>query len=321
MINGINNFIKIKNKNYCLNIITFQTNIYVCDNNIENENIDTYLVNNLKKSNEKYNFFIPQDSTDLNNIYYFYKKILKIKDNLPNINFVKYYEKIDDYRFMIEITRHYINDFYFTKGLMKTFIDKLNEMIEKLNIILESKNKLPKNIKKDTKIILEYIYINYFKNKIKLIIHDTNELIKFCEKNINLIKYESYITDESFDVLKHIFKMKHKLFINIDYLISFVIVFNIIKDIYTSEIKNNIIYVLTEDSNLLIYLLLTNLNFEIIEIGYSDKIIDNNDIETTNKMIKNIDILNESSILFLKNYLTNSTNCVKITDILSHEQH
>ena len=64
--------------------------------------------------------------------------------------------------------------------------------------------------------------------------------------------------------------------------------------------------------NLLIYLLISNLNFEIIKISYTDKIIDNNNILTTNKIIKNMDLLNESSIKFLENFLVNIKNCVKI---------
>ncbi len=317
-INGINNFIKIKNKKYCLNIITFQNNNHICDSNTENYDINSYLVNKLKNTDTKYNFFLPNfQELYENKKYNYYNEILKIQNNellLENVSFINYNYDLSQYVQLENFLNVYTDTFYFQINTTNILINTLKEVIIELNHILNIKNTIPKNINKTTKIILEYIHINYFKNKITILIHNIIELIEYCEANLQKLLLKIFRTDEYYNVIKNIYKMKNKICTNIAYILNFINVYDIIKYIFSSNNNNNILFLSTNISNLLIYFLTSNLSFEIEFIHYSDKIIDNNNIISINKVIKNINILNESSIEFLKNYLTNPTNCVLINE-------
>ena len=86
-VNGINNFIKLKNKNYCLNILTFNINdlnYFICDRNEENIDIDLYLINNLKNTETKYNFFLP-----------YFESLIEIKKYNYNDEIIKLQNKND----------------------------------------------------------------------------------------------------------------------------------------------------------------------------------------------------------------------------------
>jgi hypothetical protein len=316
-INGINNFIKLKNKNFCLNILTFDINNFnnfVCEANDENIDINLYLMNNLKKIEIKYNFFLPYFQVlDENKKYNYHDEIIKIQNNesiLRNITFINYNYNLTEYNNLINFVKKYESTLYFNRGTIELFIYDLTQLIIELNLIVQ--RKIPKKIKKDIKIALEYIYINYFKNKINIIIYDCNEIIKYCEININKLKETIYNSQEYYETIKYIYKSKGMLCININYILNFINTFDILINLYNSQIKDNILYLPSNISNLLIYLLVNNLNFEIVKIDYSDKIIDNNNLSSTNKIIKNMDILNESSLSFLQKYLTNDKNCITI---------
>jgi hypothetical protein len=316
-INGINNFIKLKNKNFCLNILVFDSNNlnnFICEGNEENIDINLYLMNNLKKIEIKYNFFLPYFQVlDENKKYNYHEEIIKIQNHeslLRNITFINYNYTLTEYNNLINFLKKYESILYFNRGTIELFTYNLTQLIIDLNSIVQKK--IPKKIKKDIKIALEYIYINYLKNKINIIIYDCNELIKYCKTNINKLKETIYYSQEYYNTIKYIYKLKGLLCININYILNFINTFDIIIDIHTSQIKDNILYLPSNISNLLIYLLVNDLNFEIIKINYSDKIIDNNNLLSTNKIIKNMDILNESSILFLQKYLMNDKNCIII---------
>ncbi len=318
-INGINNFIKLKNKNYCLNILTFTPNIdyySICDNNNENIDIQTYLFNKLHNTNDIYNFFLPNfDNLNENKKYNYYNEIIKLQNKnelLKNINFINYNYILKEYTEFITFINNYNNFLYFNRKTILDFINDLKLIINKLNIMFTNNNKIPKKISTQTRIILEYIYINYFKNKISSIIYDSSELIKFCELHHNKFKQYLNFTNEYYDTVKHVYKINHKICTNLTFLLNFINVFDIILQIFIEKNTNNILYISNNISNLIIYLLITNFNFEIIIISYSDKLIDNENIITTNKIIKNIDIYNESTIDFLANYLTNYEYCITL---------
>ena len=55
------------------------------------------------------------------------------------------------------------------------------------------------------------------------------------------------------------------------------------------------------------YLLIKYFDFKITHIAYSDKTLDNNNIENTNKIIKKKDITNYNDQLFLFSYLENNS--------------
>lgn len=276
------------------------------------------MVNKLKKTNIKYNFFLPEfNNLYKNKRYNYYNEVIKIQNNnelLKNINFINYNYELIENKQLIDFNNQYINKYYFNINSTNDFIISLKNIINILNDILNNKNIIPKNISKNKKIILEYININYFKNKISIVIHDIMMLIEYCEINLEKLRDKLNQNDEYYNIINYIYKIKEKICININYLLNFMNVYDIIKNIYSSKNKNNILFLSTDISNLLIYFLILNLSFEIEIINYSDNLIDNNDILTTNKIIKNIDILNESSIQFLRNYLTNPSNCVSIIE-------
>ena len=136
----------------------------------------------------------------------------------------------------------------------------------------------------------------------------------FDEESKKIIEKQITYNQEYYNTLKHIYKEKESIYLNIHYLLNFIDVYDIILNIYTNKIRDNILYLHINVSNIIVYLLITSLSFEIIKISYSDKLIDNNEILTSNKVIKNTNILNIYSLLFLEKYLTNNKNCIKINE-------
>ena len=320
-INGINNFIKLKNKNYCLNILTFDSIIspdLICDNNDENIDINSYLINNLKNTKIKYNFFLPYfDKLNETKKYNYFKEILKLQNNkklLKHITFIDYNYDCNHHEKLLHFINVYSNKLYFNRNDINILIYDLQQIILEFNLMFDLKNKIHLQIPMETTIILQYIYINYFQNKIKIIIYDCTELIKYCEINKNKLKKQITYNHEYYDTLKHIYKEKESIYLNIHYLLNFINVYDIILNIYSNKVSDNILYLHINLSNILVYLLITSLNFEIIKINYSDKLIDNNELLTSNKVIKNTNILNIYSLLFLEKYLTNNKNCIKINE-------
>jgi hypothetical protein len=172
-INGINNFIKLKNKNFCLNILTFDSNNlnnYICEGNDENIDINLYLMNNLKKIEIKYNFFLPYFRVlDENKKYNYHDEIIKIQNSestLRNITFINYNYSLTEFNNLIIFLKRYENILYFNRGSIELFINNLTQLIIDLNLIVQKK--IPKKIKKNIRIALEYIYINYWKMNIKI---------------------------------------------------------------------------------------------------------------------------------------------------------
>ena len=150
-INGINNFIKLKNKNFCLNILTFDSNNlnnYICEGNDENIDINLYLMNNLKKIEIKYNFFLPYFRVlDENKKYNYHDEIIKIQNSestLRNITFINYNYSLTEFNNLIIFLKRYENILYFNRGSIELFINNLTQLIIDLNLIVQKK--IPKKI-------------------------------------------------------------------------------------------------------------------------------------------------------------------------------
>jgi hypothetical protein len=186
-------------------------------------------------------------------------------------------------------------------------------IISDCNKILNYDYNILFKIKDETnKIILNNILNNYFINKIKLLISECNILIKYIVENKNLLK-KIYTNDKYYETLKNIYKLKENICENLIYIKSFLDIYNIIFKIVEHKIVKNIIHLLLNDSCILIWLMINYFNFKIVYKSYSDEIIDNGLLLGINKIFKNLDIMNISSILFLQNYLNNnSIHCIHI---------
>ena len=319
-INGPINFIKLINNNYEINIFidTAEYNIKKCDNTYENIDIDKYLINLFKNTKNKYNFYIYNFiNFDENKQYNYIDNVLKIQNKsslFGNIKFVKYHfdKKINFDNFNNFINSYY-NVFYFNRNKIDILNNDLNSLIlDCNNILVFNYNKLLKKKDEPNRIILNNILNNYFINKIKLLLGECKVLLKYISENKESLK-EIYTNDKYYETLKNIYKLKEDICENLIYLISFLDVYNIILKILEKKTIKNIIHLSLNHSCILIWLMINYFNFKIIYRSYSDEIIDNGLLLGTNKIFKNLDIMNITTILFLKNYLNNnSIHCIHV---------
>jgi hypothetical protein len=316
-INGCVNYFKLNNSEYNIDIYVYEYEFlpYKCDSNEQNIDINHYLINIFKDIKYKTNFFSLKNQNEVTKINDYFEgvtEIQKYKDEFKNITFINYDLLIDEL-IKIEIIINNYNSFKeYNRKEIKNLIIDLDKIIHILNQLLNlKKEKLYNKLTKQNMIIMEYIYINYFLNKIKLLIVDINKIKLFCEKNLNNF---SYLTEKNiyFDNLKNLYKNKYLLIEGLFYLNDFLQAYTILLNILTNKNKNNIIYCSIYINNLLLLLLINNFSFQINFKEYSDKIIDNNNIDSLNKLFKNVDILNPTTHIFLKDYLLNLTNCIKI---------
>lgn len=327
-ISGINNFIKLINNKYEINIfitvsIWQYNNIYeICNNTFDNIDIDKYLINFFRYTSNKYNFYVYDfNKYDNDTQYTYYHQVLKIQNSYKlfkkNVKIIKFnVNKIESIHltFFGQFIFDYYKSFEFDNISINSFNDNLKKLIINLNKYLNfDYNKLLQKIKDSiNKIVITNIIKNYFINKIKILILECKKLIKYINKNINLlkVKYSKY-TDEYYDTLKSIYITKAYICENLIYIISFFDMINILINILNNKIKKNIIYMSIDEACSLIYLLIHYFNFEIIYKSYSDSLIDNNLLEGINKIFKNIDISDITGIKFLINYLSNSIDCIQ----------
>jgi hypothetical protein len=319
-INGPINFIKLINSNYEINIFidTTEYNIKKCDNTYENIDIDKYLINLFKNTKNKYNFYI-YDFINFEEIkqYNYIDNVLKIQNKsslFKNIKFVKYYfdKKINFDNFNNFINSYY-NILYFNRKKIDILSNSLNSIILDCNkILLFDYNRLLNKKDETNKIILNNILNNYFINKIKLLVSECNILIKYIAENKDLLK-EIYTNDKYYETLKNIYKLKENICENLIYLRSFLDVYNIMLKILEHKTIKNIIHLSLNHACILIWLMINYFNFKIVYKSYSDEIIDNGLLLGINKIFKNLDIMNITTIIFLKNYLNNnSIHCIHI---------
>lgn len=319
-INGPINFIKLINNNYEINIFidTVEYNIKKCDNTYENIDIDKYLINLFKNTKNKYNFYI-YNLVNLNETkqYNYIDNVLKIQNSsslFKNIKFIKYhFDKKINFDNFDNFINSYYNIFYFNRKKIDILSDNLNSLILDCNkILVFDYNSLFSKKDETHKIILNNILNNYFINKIKLLVSECNILIKYIAENKELLK-EIYTNDKYYETLKNIFKLKENICENLIYLLSFLDVYNIILKILGHKTIKNIIHLSLNHSCILIWLLINYFNFKIVYKSYSDEIIDNGLLLGINKIFKNLDIMNITTIIFLKNYLNNnSIHCIHI---------
>ena len=335
-ISGINNFIKLINNSYEINIFisdslwnyNYNNTYEICDNTYDNIDIDKYLINLFKYTSNKYNFYIYdfKNKYDDDTQYTYYHQILKIKNNYKlfkknikiieyNLNKIKSNEIVFIKTFIID----YYKFFEFNNIPINLFNNELEELIINLDKYLNfDYNILLKNIKDSVnKIIINNIIRNYFINKVQMIIIECKKLIKYINQNNVLlgIKYSKY-SDEYYNILKYIYTTKEVICQNLIYIISFFDVCNILIKILNNKTKKNIIFTTIDEACNLIYLLIHYFNFEIKYKTYSDSLIDNNLLPGINKIFKNIDFTNIASINFLINYLNNSTNCIQLNNTI-----
>lgn len=317
-INGPINFIKLINSNYEINIFidTIEYNIKKCDNTYENIDIDKYLINLFKKTKNRYNFYI-YNFYNFEEIkqYNYIDNVLKIQNNaslFKNIKFIKYHfdKKINFDNFNNFIISYY-NVLYFNRKKIDILSNDLNSIILDCNkLLVFDYNNLLKKRDENNKIILNNILNNYFINKIKLLVSECNILINYIIENRDLLK-EIYTNDKYYETLKIIYKLKENICENLIYIIGFLDVYNIILKILEQKTIKNIIHLSLNNSCILIWLIVNYFNFKIIYRSYSDQIIDNGLLLGINKIFKNLDIMNITTIIFLKNYLNNnSIHCI-----------
>jgi hypothetical protein len=191
--------------------------------------------------------------------------------------------------------------------------NSLNLIILDCNKILAfDYNRLLNKKDETNKIILNNILNNYFINKVKLLVSECNTLKKYIEENKDLLK-EIYTNDKYYETLKNIYKLKENICENLIYLLSFLDVYNIILKILKHKTIKNIIHLSLNHACILIWLIINYFNFKIVYKSYSDEIIDNGLLLGINKIFKNLDIMNITTIIFLKNYLNNnSIHCIHI---------
>ena len=94
--------------------------------------------------------------------------------------------------------------------------------------------------------------------------------------------------------------MKENICVNVEYIINFNTIYNLISEILLSTKNKHIINIKFTNMCMLLPLLVKYFNYEIIYISYSDNIVDNGSIISINKIFKN-----SSSIYFFKKYLGN----------------
>jgi hypothetical protein len=319
-INGPINFIKLINSNYEINIFIniYAYNIQKCNNTYENIDIDKYLIKLFKNTKNKYNFYI-HNITDLEKTkqYNYIDNILKIQNNsalFKNIKFINYmFDRKNNFDNIKKFDNDYYNLFYFDRKEIDILSNSLNSVIVDCDKILKfNYDKLFKIKNETNKIILNNILNNYFINKIILLISECNILIKYIAENKDLLK-QIYTNNKYYDTLKNIYKLKENICENLNYLLKFLDVYNIILKILEQKTIKNIIYLSLDHSCILIWLLINYFNFKIVYKSYSDEIIDNGLLLGINKIFKNIDIINISSIIFLQNYLDNNLiHCIQI---------
>jgi hypothetical protein len=323
-INGPINFIKLNNNNYEINIFIdiFEYNIQKCDNIYENIDIDKYLILLFKNTKNNYNFFIINSNNyEETKQYNYIDRVFKIENSaylFKNIKFINFqfnhFNNFINFNNFNIFINYYYNLFYFDRKTIYILSDKLKSIIVDCEkILLFDYNTLLKTIKSKTnKIILNNILKNYFINKIKLLINDCNFLIKYINEHIQLLKY-IYTNDKYYEILKNIYKLKESICENLIYIMNFLDIYNIIIKILEQKTEKNIIHLSLNHSCILIWIIINYFNFKIVYKNYSDKIIDNGLLLGINKIFKNINIINISSIIFLENYLNNnSTHCIQI---------
>ena len=319
-INGPINFIKLINNNYEMNIFidTIEYNIKKCDNTYENIDIDKYLINLFKNTKNKYNFYIYNFvNFEETKQYNYIDNILKIQNTsslFKNIKFVKYsFDKKINFNNFNNFINSYYNVLYFNRNKIDILSNNLNLIILDCNKILEFDYNILFKIKDITnKIIFNNILNNYFINKIKLLVSECNILIKYISENKALLK-EIYTNDKYYETLKIIYKLKENICENLIYVTNFLDVYNIILKILDQKTMKNIIHLSLNHSCTLLWLLINYFNFKIVYKSYSDEIIDNGLLLGINKIFKNLDIMNITTILFFKNYLNNnSIHCIRI---------
>lgn len=299
-INGVVNFIKLENKTNELNFIVMMDDYddVKCDNSDDNIDIDKFLLNFIKTTTNKYSLYF-YDWIE-NNKFSYYDNVAKIPNKIKefnNINIINYEKPIEN---SILLRIEYKNIFHFTIRLVREYYNYLESLSKNLNLLLNNNNKTTK----ENKIILDNIYTNYYINKIKETINNINIAQKYIDANIISLKTNNY------EKLKQIYRMKEDIYLNIEYIINFNTIYNLIIEILLSTKNKHIINIKFTNICMLLPLLIRYFNYEIIYISYSDRIVDNGSLVIINKIFKN-----SLSINFLKKYLANYNKSLIISCI------
>jgi len=317
-INGVVNFIKLNNNKYEINIFVFKTssNHIRCENTYDNINIDKYLIKLFKRTKNKYNFYIPIINDDFIDykLYNYDDQVLKIINGFhlfKNIKFKQYYYPFDSIKltYLHKFYNYYLYGFGFLRNEINYLIIDLKHIIDECTELLniDLKNIIDK-VENNNKIILNNILNNYFINKIKIIIDNCTKLLIYIDNNIEFIKYKYRCNDKYYEIQKNIYKMNDDICTSILFIYNFVEVYYIIIEIINDTTNKNIIYASTMNVFIMLGLLINYFNFNISYISYSDNIIDNDSIVGINKIFKNMDIMNTSTINFLNKYLLKENN-------------
>lgn len=330
-ISDINNFIKLINDNFEINIFFFIENDIendiVCDNTLEYIKIDKYLIKLFKTTNNKYNFYIDTYNNDqitkINQNTNLFKKNIKIIEYNFDINIHSIDKKLET-SINVDLFNNTIQNYYtihFCLYELNIFNDLLKNVIIELNKLKDYEYNILLDKTKDSilQLIMNNIFKNHYINKIILLINSCKKLIEYNNNNIKLIRktqfdYENI--DDYYNTLKYIYIYKKNIIENLIYITRFLDIYNMITKILNNNIKKNIIYITYTSGITFLYLLIKYFDFKIIYKSNSDILIDNNSLDAINNLFINTDITNISSLNFLVNYLYNNINCIKLDESL-----
>jgi hypothetical protein len=317
-INGPINFIKLEHNKKIIYVFIDMwvdyTNLTDCSliSNPLNKSIDIdqFLINFLKNTNENIDFFLPiykKKEKKINNkkeIYIYQVCKLPKKINNKNIDFI--------YK---EFRNKYVQKLYNIAYKYNIFFTVYNYDID--NIIFDMK-KILKYIKKIMKITINLKFDFNIKNFFTDLQKNISELINLLESNKDNLVYG--INEKKFIELQS--KIYNLLYIitNSVKLID-VILYNTF--IINSIFKNNnktIIYFPYDWGFNLIHILIKYFDFKITNRFFSDPFIDNESIEKLNKIIGKLDMDYESllfmeKIFIYKNKDDNIIQCINFINL------
>jgi hypothetical protein len=324
-ISEINNFIKLINNNFEINIFFYIENDIICNNTLEYIDFDKYLIKLFKKTSNKYNFYI--DTLNNNQLTKIQKNINLFKKNIKIIEYnfdINLNKKIDtniNFNLLNNIIHNYYQKIDFNQYTLNIFNDLLKNVVSELNNLINFKYSiiLDKITDITIQLIMDNIFKNYYINNLILLIDSCKKLIEYINNNIKLIKQSDFDyqnIDNHYDILKYIYINKKYIIDHLIYITEFLDIYNIMTKIFNNNIKKNIIYIKYSLGSIFLCLLIKYFNFKIIYKDTSDILIDNNSLQVANNLFKNIDIINISSLDFLIKYLYNDINCIEIDDLL-----
>ena len=311
-INGPMNLIKLIKNNKVIYLFADLNRDYItqCNKEKDNIDIDNFFITYFKENNKNnINFFFEKNYLNKFQHSFLYKvndlyknKINNIK--FHNINFIN-----------LSYFYNYINNYFnnlnsdFLIGILNNLISSIKQLkkyIKNSKFII----KLLNNFKnKELKKKINKLYNDFFIKIIFEIINDANQLIDYIKENKTNLLYYKNINNSYYDINKNIYSKNYYICEKIDLLINSLSSLYLIKTILdTNSIKNSICYLEYKLFNIVLLILVSVFDFEIVNKYYSDPEVDKDNIKLTNKIIKSLEYRDINVYNFLYKYLSYERN-------------